>query len=190
ATPEDTEPGDTADTAAPEDTTPPQDTAPACASRATTLAGGSGQKVVIEAVRFGASTDVAIVRNVSASPVTITSAWQWCSIPDYGGVTAASVTLQPQESMQFTLPIPIGAADELALYHSSTYGSSTDVEAFVQWGSAQSGRVGTAVTAGYWSANADFIAIEAGDDGFIATGAASAAGPGGFESVAPACPLQ
>ena len=168
---------DVADTADTTDTTDTADTADAlcggaCPTTAATLS--EVKALVIEAVRFGASTDAVVLRNVSGATVTVTPSWQACNRPAYGALTATNVDIAAGARHTFTVPFAISGNDELAIYTSSSYGSGDAMMAFVAWGAPTGSvsRESVAVGAGLW-----------------ATGDAATSSSAGYVSVGAACAL-
>jgi hypothetical protein len=105
--------------------------------------------------------------NVSARNVELTnfgttsqslSGWFFCHRFVY---PALSGTLAAGESRQFSVSFNQTSSD-LCLYNSSSFGSSTAMQDFIQWGAGGLGRQSVAVSKGIWTAGTFFSVPAAG----------------------------
>lgn len=151
-----------------------------------------GQEVVIEAVDL--TTRRMVLRNVSANPVTITSAWRVCSFPDYAAFTSSDVVISPNGgTATFDLPslIPSSptAAFELAIYRDGNFGSSGSVAAYVAVNGAGFTRESVAVTAGVWTAGHQ-IDLTSAHSGFTVKPQVVATTAAAYEPLTPLCSVR
>ncbi len=85
--------------------------------------------------------------NFGQTTVSLTT-WQWCRRFVYSAVGGS---IAPGETRQFSVSMDQTSSD-IGLYRSSLFGSSTDMEDFVQYGAAGIGRESVAVAKGIWPA--------------------------------------
>lgn len=104
--------------------------------------------IVIQSVDFDAQTMT--LRNDGDAEYDLAGHWL-CNRPSY--VEVAATTIQPGATAEVAVSgIGLDADDgELGIYTSSDFGSAAAIVAYVQWGSADHGRAGTAVEAGVWT---------------------------------------
>jgi len=100
------------------------------------------------------------LKNFGSASVNLAT-WQWCTRRSYstvGGTIAAGAT------RQFTVNFNQTSSD-LCLYKSSLFGSTSDMEDFVQWGASFAGNTGredVAKNKGVWTAGFFFALPSAG----------------------------
>ena len=103
------------------------------------------------------SNGAVTLHNYGGSTVNVGSYWI-CNFPDYDELSSLSVTqgsLNLAAGAEVTVTSTIGLQvgdSELGLYNSSSFGSSTAMQDYVQWGSAGHQREVVAVNKGIWSA--------------------------------------
>ena len=101
------------------------------------------------------------VKNVGGMAMDISSLWL-CRFPDYIQFSDMSITcqggdltLEPGEVVVFSLPWSINTADdEMAIYSSNSFGSSSAIVDYVEWGTSGHQRSSVAQSAGIWSSGA------------------------------------
>ncbi len=102
------------------------------------------------------STGSVTLHNYGSGTVNVGTYWL-CNFPSYNQlssitVTQGSLNLAPNAEVTVITSIGLLVADsELGLYNSSTFGSSTAMQDYVQWGSAGHQREVVAVNKGIWS---------------------------------------
>lgn len=145
--------------------------------------------------------DVVVVTNTTGSDVPIGD-WWWCERPAYVTIPAGT-TVPANGSVTFFLTTSgvntateiylndarfdlDPAGDEIALYNTNTFGSSTAIEAFAAFGAAPSSptRQSVAVAASLWTTG-DFIPLTGGQTAMVATGTVTTSA--GWTDVAGAC---
>ena len=104
--------------------------------------------------------------NAGTTTIDISS-YALCNIPRYSAMTATDVTLISGDFMMEPGSYTVVGWDdidafvsrgELGLYQSfGNFESSTNIQDYVQWGAANQGRSGTAVSAGIWDNISNFL---------------------------------
>ncbi|MCK7590101.1 T9SS type A sorting domain-containing protein [Subsaxibacter sp. CAU 1640] len=103
------------------------------------------------------ATGAVTLHNYGASTVNVGTYWL-CNFPSYDQlssltVTSGSLNLAAGAEVTVTSSIGLQVADsELGLYNSSSFGSSTAMQDYLQWGSAGHQREVVAVNKGIWTA--------------------------------------
>ncbi|OUR93310.1 hypothetical protein A9Q87_05005 [Flavobacteriales bacterium 34_180_T64] len=119
----------------------------------------------IRIVEVDPSTNRITIRNFgsSSNPENISNYWL-CKYPTYeqfGGMTiiSGSFNLAVGSEVTFTSSIPFDVVDgELGIYNTSSFGSSTAMEDYMQWGTAGHEREAVAVAKGIWTAGTTITA--------------------------------
>ena len=114
------------------------------------------------------STDAVTIHNFNPRGSIDISSYQLCSLFNYGtlgGMTITSGSLNLISGADVTVACTASfvlnnTAADLGLYNSGSFGSTTAMEDFTQWGSGGNGRESVAVAKGIWSAG-DFISVAA-----------------------------
>jgi len=114
----------------------------------------------IRLLQVDPTTDEITLKNFGSSAQNVGS-WQVCSLFNYQQISNLNITngnmmMMPNDEITFTGFSLTDAASDLGLYNSSTFGSTTAMKDFVQWGAGGQGRESVAVAKGIWSAG-DFI---------------------------------
>lgn len=112
----------------------------------------------VRIVQVDPASDTITIHNFGVSTVDISSYW-FCSLFSYIQLNSGSLTIvtgslnlnSNSEVIISGFSLNNSAAD-LGLYSSSTFGSTSAMQDFTQWGSANNGRENVAVTKGIWSA--------------------------------------
>ncbi len=100
------------------------------------------------------ATNTVTLKNYGSANSPISGLW-FCNFPDYAQVNGmTSVTsLDPDEEVVINSTINFDVADgEFGLYNTNSFGSSSAMEDYLQWGSADHQREPVAVAAGLWDA--------------------------------------
>ena len=100
------------------------------------------------------NTNSVALKNFGASAVDISGYW-FCNFPAYGQVSSMTATtmLNPGEEVYIASSINFAVADgEFGLYNTNSFGSSSAMIDYMQWGSAGHQRESIAVSAGVWDA--------------------------------------
>ncbi|MEL6698783.1 MAG: T9SS type A sorting domain-containing protein [Bacteroidota bacterium] len=118
-------------------------------------------QVVINEVQYGSSSTIEL-KNVGSSTVDVSN-WWLCYLFTYRQLSASNITVTGNTMMApgdiVTISgsgLSLGTSSDLGIYNSSSFGSSTAMEDFVQWGAGGQGRESVAVTKGIWTAG-DFV---------------------------------
>ena len=130
------------------------------------IAWGLNSQIVIN--EFQPDADMVEIKNTGAVGVNVSS-YQLCSFPDYVELqnltleSGGDLMLMPGEIIVLSghfSEVSNLADNELGLYINGSFGSSSSIIDYVEWGSTGHTRSGTAVTAGIWSTG-DFLAAPA-----------------------------
>lgn len=111
----------------------------------------------IRMIEVDPATNTVKIRNYGGTTEDLTSYW-FCHLFTYsqlgsGSVQSGSLNLAPGEEVVVTSSTSFSnAASDLGLYQTSSFGSSTSMQDFVQWGTGGQGRESVAVTKGIWTA--------------------------------------
>ena len=97
------------------------------------------------------------VTNFGTAAVNL-SGWFFCHRFTYPGLSGS---IAPKESRQFTVNFNQTSSD-LCLYNSGSFGTTTAMEDFIQWGASGIGRENVAVSKGIWTAGFFFAVPPAG----------------------------
>lgn len=110
--------------------------------------------------------------NFGATSVSLTT-WQWCRRFVYSAVGGS---IAAGETRQFTVSMDLASSD-IGLYRSSLFGSSSDMEDYVQYGASFvfNGREAVAVAKGIWPSG-QFLTLPASGLSFHAKGQPPATG--------------
>lgn len=95
------------------------------------------------------------LKNYGTTNVPISGYW-FCNFPAYAQVSSMTSTtsLAPGEEVNIASSINFAVADgEFGLYNTNSFGSSSAMEDYMQWGSANHQRESVAVAKGIWTAN-------------------------------------
>jgi len=102
------------------------------------------------------------IKNFGTSEIDISSYWI-CARRSYGQISSMTIlngdfNLSEDEEVEFTSSVTLNSSSsDLGIYSSNSFGSSTAMLDFLQWGQADfSGRENVAVTKGIWETG-DFI---------------------------------
>ena len=107
----------------------------------------------VRIAKLDPATNTVTLKNYGTSNVPISGFW-FCNFPAYGQVSAMTAVsnLGPGEEVIITSNINFGVSDgEFGLYNSNSFGSSTAMEDYMQWGSAGHVRESVAVAKGIWT---------------------------------------
>lgn len=110
----------------------------------------------VRIIRINPTTDVVRLKNFGTENVTISGYW-FCNFPAYGQVSSMTGTsvLSPGEEIDINSSIDFNVADgEFGLYNTNVFTSTTAMEDYVQWGSANHTRESVAVAKGIWEDDA------------------------------------
>jgi hypothetical protein len=110
----------------------------------------------VRIIRINPATDVVRLKNFGTEDVNISGYW-FCNFPAYGQVSSMTgvSTLSPGEEIDINSSIDFNVADgEFGLYNTNVFTSSTAMEDYVQWGSANHTRESVAVAKGIWEDDA------------------------------------
>ncbi len=136
-------------------------------------------QVKINEVLFSSTGNQVELKNFGSSSVDVSN-WWFCTLFDYTRVGALPV-------LSGELNIPAGGilalsgiglndnSADLGLYNSGSFGSTTAMEDFLQWGGGGQGRESVAVSKGIWTAG-DFAAAPADGHSLEYDGDGNAAG--------------
>jgi hypothetical protein len=119
---------------------------------------GADQWITFRSVRIyrlDPATNSVTLKNFGSSAVNISGYW-FCNFPSYGQVSSmtSTVMLNPDEEINIASSVNFAVADgEFGLYSTNSFGSSTAMEDYIQWGSAGHQRESVAVAKGIWDAN-------------------------------------
>ncbi|MFT7582971.1 MAG: hypothetical protein ACI9MR_004657, partial [Myxococcota bacterium] len=134
------------------------------------------------------------LRNVSAAAVDVTTAWRSCNFPNYNEITNATVSIAVGELA--TLPLnpgiglSVGGSGELAIYESTSYGSSDAIVDYLAINAGGFTREGVATGAGVWTAG-EFITLDATlHSGVVLIEGGDATGQAGYAPVGLGCALE
>ena len=108
----------------------------------------------VRIAKLDPATNSVTLKNYGSTNVPISGYW-FCNFPAYGQVSSmTSVTsLDPGEEVNIASSINFAVADgEFGLYNTNSFGSSTAMEDYMQWGSAGHQRESVAVAKGIWTA--------------------------------------
>ena len=153
--------------------TPAATAAPTTVAPTTSVTAPSGTaSFAITAVSFsGGFVEITNVGNGSGS----LEGFFLCQRPSYHSIGA--IDLAPGESTQVAAAGgSFGSLDagsgEVGLYNTSSFGSASAIESYVEWGASGHGRSGTAVEAGIWT-DGGFVATDGSTGGLTSDGATS-----------------
>ncbi|NCO64076.1 MAG: T9SS type A sorting domain-containing protein [Flavobacteriales bacterium] len=115
-------------------------------------------KSQIRIVEVDPSTDNVKIHNYGSTAVNLTNYW-FCSQVVYGSlgsmtVVSGSLNLAPSADVIVTSSVNLATSADLGLYNSSTFGSTTAMTDFTQWGGSfvfPNGRENVAVSKGIWT---------------------------------------
>lgn len=152
---------------------------------------GGGKSLVFEAVDL--VTKKAVLRNVSAAEVTVTSAWRMCNFPQYEPFVTADLAIPAGESRVVDIPANLALSAsvdfELALYVDQTFSSADSMVAYVAVNAGGHTRESVAVTAGVWTAG-NFITMAITDPGFALNDGATATAAAAYTVYGPYCAVR
>lgn len=129
--------------------------APPFAYSGTGSQNGAQQWITFRSVRISKldpATNSVSLKNFGSTTVPISGYW-FCNFPAYAQVSSmTSVTsLDPGEEINISSSINFAVADgEFGLYNTNSFGSTTAMEDYIQWGSANHQRESVAVAKGIW----------------------------------------
>jgi hypothetical protein len=114
----------------------------------------------IRLLEVNPATDEITLKNFGSSAQNVGS-WWVCSLFVYQQISNLNITngnmmMMPNDEITFTGFSLNDSSSDLGLYNSSSFGSSTAMQDFVQWGAGGQGRENVAVAKGIWSAG-DFL---------------------------------
>lgn len=106
------------------------------------------------------ATDEITLKNFGSSAQNVGS-WWVCSLFLYQqisnlNITNGNIMMMPDDEITFTGFALNDSSSDLGLYNTNSFGSSTAMQDFVQWGAAGQGRENVAVAKGIWTAG-DFL---------------------------------
>ncbi|MCD2260984.1 hypothetical protein KWG70_17330, partial [Psychroserpens sp. XSD401] len=118
-------------------------------------------QIVINEVKENGSVEL---KNLGATTIDVSTYWL-CDVPSYRQLNSSSITVEtgslniaPDAILEISGFNFIDSADgELGLYSTNSFGSSSAIVDYIQWGSGNHGRANVAVAAGVWSSATDFI---------------------------------
>lgn len=121
----------------------------------------------IRLVEVDPATNNVKIHNYGATTVDLTNYW-FCSQIVYGrlglmSVVTGSLSLAPNQDVVVTSSVNLDVAADLGLYSSSSFGSTTAMTDFTQWGGSfpfPAGRENIAVAKGIWTAGT-FVSVAA-----------------------------
>jgi hypothetical protein len=119
----------------------------------------------VRIVEVDPATERVKLHNYGGSTVDVSNYW-FCSLFVYGqlnGMTIISgaLNLAPNANVELTSSVALNnTAADLGLYNTNSFGSSTAMQDFTQWGSGGNGRENVAVNKGIWVAGT-FISVPA-----------------------------
>ncbi|WP_298900054.1 T9SS type A sorting domain-containing protein [uncultured Psychroserpens sp.] len=121
----------------------------------------SQAQIVINEVKENGSVEL---KNLGATTIDVSTYWL-CDFPSYRQLNNGSITVEsgnlnmtPGAILEISGFNFIDSADgELGLYSTNSFGSSSAIVDYIQWGSGNHGRANVAVDAGVWSSATDFI---------------------------------
>lgn len=111
----------------------------------------------IRIVEVNPATETVKLHNYGASTVDVSSYW-FCNLFNYtqvsdGTLVSGSTSLAAGADLVVTMAVSLNdTASDLGLYQSASFGSSTAMLDFTQWGSGGNGRENVAVNKGIWTA--------------------------------------
>ena len=114
----------------------------------------------VRILKLDPATNSVTLKNFGSSNAPISGYW-FCNRPAYGAVNEmTSVTsLNPGEEVNIASSINFAVADgEFGLYSTNSFGSSSAMIDYMQWGNAGHGRESVAVAAGLWAAGT-FVSV-------------------------------
>ena len=106
------------------------------------------------------------LKNIGGTPLDVSSYWL-CNFPDYEQIsdltTTGSTTIAPGATLLIEGFSTLSPDDsELGLYSSPSFGSSSAIVDYIEWGSSGHGRSSVAVAAGTWAIGNFIAAIPSG----------------------------
>ncbi len=121
----------------------------------------SQAQIVINEVKENGSVEL---KNLGATTIDVSTYWL-CDFPSYRQLNNGSITVEsgnlnmtPGAILEISGFNFIDSVDgELGLYSTNSFGSSSAIVDYIQWGSGNHGRANVAVGAGVWSSATDFI---------------------------------
>ena len=121
--------------------------------------------IVIESIVFEGGVSITLT-NAGAEPYDLTGHFL-CNRPNYAPVDAG--VLEPGDFVEIDGSVVGLTAEsgELGLYEGQDFGDPNSIVRYVQWGSADNGRVSTAIEAGVW---ADGSFVDNGGSSIFADG--------------------
>ncbi|NRA91989.1 MAG: T9SS type A sorting domain-containing protein [Psychroserpens sp.] len=111
------------------------------------------------------TTNVVKIKNFGSSDVDVTNYW-FCHLFTYtqlnsGTIQSGDFDLSPGEEVVVQASSNFNASQsDLGLYSTSSFGSTTAMQDFLQWGAGGQGRENVAVNKGIWTAGT-FVSISA-----------------------------
>ncbi|WP_040253521.1 T9SS type A sorting domain-containing protein [Psychroserpens mesophilus] len=111
----------------------------------------------IRMIEVDPATNTVKIRNYGSTTVDLTSYW-FCHLFTYtqlgsGTVQSGSLNLGPGQDVVVTASSNFNdASSDLGLYQTSSFGSTTSMQDFVQWGTFGQGRENIAAMKGIWTA--------------------------------------
>ena len=108
----------------------------------------------VRIAKLDPATNSVTLKNYGSTNVPISGYW-FCNFPAYGQVSSMTsvASLDPGEEVNIASSINFAVADgEFGLYNTNSFGSSTAMEDYMQWGSAGHQRESVAVAKGIWTA--------------------------------------
>lgn len=108
----------------------------------------------VRIAKLDPATNSVTLKNYGNTNVPISGYW-FCNFPAYGQVSSMTsvASLDPGEEVNIPSSVNFAVADgEFGLYNTNSFGSSTAMEDYMQWGSAGHQRESVAVAKGIWTA--------------------------------------
>lgn len=108
----------------------------------------------VRIAKLDPATNSVTLKNYGSTNVPISGYW-FCNFPAYGQVSSMTsvASLDPGEEVNIASSVNFAVADgEFGLYNTNSFGSSTAMEDYMQWGSAGHQRESVAVAKGIWTA--------------------------------------
>ncbi|WP_299095946.1 T9SS type A sorting domain-containing protein [uncultured Winogradskyella sp.] len=118
------------------------------------LLGFSSLSAQVRIAKLDPATNSVTLKNYGSTNVPISGYW-FCNYPAYGQVSSMTsvASLDPGEEVNIASSVSFAVADgEFGLYNTNSFGSSTAMEDYMQWGSAGHQRESVAVAKGIWTA--------------------------------------